>query len=218
MLLRLPATSSRSLTFSLIFAALNNNTIYYSNSQVVPMQHAIVIPDGSWTVDTLNKFLTNTQQAQVGQTIFNIVPNTSNDLCVIQFENVTGWFVNIPANNSVIGFNAGNYPVNFTNTAYQLVYAQNTARFNSIDQINVSCNLTNDSISNTQRSSVIHVCTPTVSTGSTQTSMNYNLLWLAAPMLSCKTTDLSISLTDQNGLPIVMTEDFSLTLAIRTQS
>lgn len=198
-----------------ISAAIGNNTIYYSDDALDETKYAIVIPDGSYTVSSLNSVMVSFQQAEVGKTIFELLPNLSTSKCYIAFNTEIGWFVHFSANNLITGFDIGNYPASKANTAYEFVYAQNNAAFNNIQSINVACNLTNDSISNSGRSSIIHVATPTVQSGFTENSKHFNLLWLSAPMLANSTNDIIISLTDQSGNPLVLTENFAITLLIR---
>lgn len=199
--------------FMNVSAAQGNNTIYYSNDAATPTKYNVVIPDGSYNVETFDSVLSAAQQASVGSIIFNVLPNQSTNKCYLTF-NSAGWYVTFQADHVVTGFIAGNYPANKVSTAHQVVYATNTASFNGVEQINVSCNLTNDSVSNTMRSSVIHTCTPSTQVSAVENSKHYNLIWLDAPMLANQTSEITISLTDQNANPIMMYENFSVTLLI----
>lgn len=199
--------------FMNISAAQGNNVIYYSNDSATPMKYSITIPDGSYNVQTFDAVLSATQQAQVGSIIFNVLPNQSTNKCYLCFT-TAAWHVTFADDHTVTGFTSGSYPPTKTSTAHQVIYATNNAAFNGVEQINVSCNLTNDSVSNTRRSSVIHTCTPSAEVSAVENSKHYNLLWLDAPMLSNSISEITISLTDQNSNPILMYENFSVTLLI----
>ena len=106
-------------------------------------------------------------------------------------------------------------PVGKSNTAYYIEFGGAAAQFNNITNIKVTTNLTNDSISNTNQSSVILTTVPVVEVGSTQTTQIYTLLWLESTPLRDKITNIEIQVLDQNDQPLLLSEHFTLTLLVK---
>lgn len=198
-----------------VSASIGNNMFYYSDDANASMKYSATIPDGCYTISSYNDILVTNQQARLGKIVFQVLPNVSSGKAYILFNTETGYYVHFAKKSTLLGFDIGDYPANKSNVAYAYEVAQSVARFNNVEQIQVTCNLTNDSISNTQRSSVIHTVTPTVGTGYTESSKHYNLLWMNAPMLANSTSEITISLSDQSGAPLFLTENFSVTLLVK---
>ncbi len=199
-----------------ISAAIGNNHLYYSDDPANETKYDITIPDGSYSLSALNDYVVAEQASVVGNVIFNIVPNYSTNKAGIQFGNVAGWYVHFGATSpyTLLGFaNGQEVPVGKANTNYYIEYGGSTAAFNNITLLKVWCNLTTDSISNTDQSSVIYQTSPTVDVGSTQSSTPHNMLWMDMPIQNI--SQITVRILDQSDTPVNMSEDFSITLAIR---
>ena len=199
-----------------ISAALGNNHLYLSNDAAVPQKYTIVIPDGSYSADALAKFLTAEQQATLGQTIFTLQPNYSTNRIGIVFGNVTQWYVYFAADScyGINGFTSLQcVPASKSNTAYYVEYGGATAAYNNITALQVSCDLTTDSISNGKSSSVIFQTTPTTEPGSTESVRPTNIIY--STLANTRFSSITIRVTDQDGNAVRMSEDFSTTLIVR---
>jgi hypothetical protein len=129
---------------------------------------------------------------------------------------VVNWYVHFGATSpyTLLGFvNGQNVPVGKANTAYYVEYGAATAAFNNITSLKVWCNLTTDSISNTEQSSVIFQCSPTVEVGSTQSSAPNNIMFCDMPVQNI--SQIFVKILNQNDQPIVMTEDFSMSIVVK---
>ena len=202
-----------------VSAAIGNNNLYYSDDPLLPQKYTITIPDGSYSVSDLNNYVSNYLKANhAGVALFTLVPNYPTNKIAIQFGNVVGWYVHFDADSpfTLLGFaNAQNVPITQSNTAYYIEFGANTAQFNNITNIKVATNLTNDSISNTNQSSIILSAVPVVDVGSTQTTQIYTLLWMQSTPLFDKITNIELRVLDQNDQPLLLSEHFTLTLLVR---
>lgn len=201
-----------------ISAALANNKLYYSDDALDATKYTITIPDGSYSLSALNDYITSTQQAQVGvaQIIFSLIANYSTNTVGIQFGNVTGWYVSFSAGTCwlINGFTLNQFvPASKNNTAYYIEYGANVAAYNNITSIQVSLDLTTDTISNGKGSSIIYQTTPIAEVGSTQSDRPNKIIF--ADLTNSRFSSITVQLTDQNGVPLRMSEDFSITLLIR---
>lgn len=202
-----------------VSAAIGNNHFYYSNDPLDLTKFDITIPDGSYSFTDLNTFITNeVKAAQTGNEIFTLVANYSTNKIGVLFGNFAGWYIHFSAASpfTLLGFAAlQNVPATQSNVAYYQEFGAATATFNNITNLKVSTNLSNDSISNTNQSSIILTAVPTVSVGSTQTTEIQNLLWLASTPLESKITEIRVQILDQNDATVNLSEDFTLTLIVR---
>jgi len=202
-----------------ISASIGNNKIYYSDDALNDTKYTITVPDGSYSINDLNSYVSNYLKANhAGVALFTLVPNYPTNRIGIQFGNVAGWFVHFSADSpfTLLGFaNGQDVPVGKANTAYYIEFGGAAAQFNNITNIKVTTNLTNDSISNTNQSSVILTTVPVVEVGSTQTTQIYTLLWLESTPLRDKITNIEIQVLDQNDQPLLLSEHFTITLLVR---
>lgn len=201
-----------------VSATIGNNKFYFSDDPLLPLKFTITIPDGSYSFSDLNTYIINEVQSMTGTIHFQMLANYSTNKVAIQF-NTVGWYVHFDADSpyTILGFtNPQDVPASKASTLHQVEYAPNIAQFNNITNIKVCTNLTSESISNTNQSSVIYTTAPLVSVGSTQTSEPNNLLWLNSTPLHDKLSEIQVWLVDQNDSAIVMTEDFTCTLIVRS--
>lgn len=199
-----------------VSAALGNNKVYYSDDGADATKYTITVPDGSYSLSALNDYVGAQQAATVGNVIFSFIPNYSTNKAGIQFGNVVNWYVHFGADSpyTLLGFSNGqNVPVGKANTAYYVEYGGAVAAFNNITSLKVWCNLTTDSISNTESSSVIYQTIPTVDVGSTQASTPQKPLF--CDMAVQNISQITVRILDQNDNPVNMSEDFSITLVVR---
>ena len=202
-----------------VSATIGNNKIYYSDDALDETKYTITIPDGSYSVSDLNNYISNYLKANhAGVALFSLVPNYPTNKIGIQFANVVGWYVHFGADSpfTLLGFaNGQEVPVGKSNTAYYIEFGANTAQFNNVINVKVATNLTNDSISNTNQSSIILSTVPVVDVGSTQTTQIYTLLWMESTPLRDKITNIELQVLDQNDTPLLLSEHFTLTLLIK---
>lgn len=202
-----------------ISAAIGNNKLYYSDDALLPQKYTITIPDGSYSIADLNSYVSNYLKANhAGVALFTLIPNYPTNRIGIQFGNVAGWYVHFGADSPfvLLGYaNGQNVPVTQSNTAYYIEFGPNAAAFNNVTNIKVATNLTNDSISNTNQSSIILSTVPVVDVGSTQTTQIYTLLWMESTPLRDKVTNIEVRILDQNDAPLLLSEHFTLTLLVK---
>jgi len=202
-----------------ISATIGNNKIYYSDDALDVTKYTITIPDGSFSINDLNSYVSNYLKANhSGVALFTLIPNYPTNRIGIQFGNVVGWFVHFGADSpfTLLGFaNGQDVPVGQANTAYYIEFGGSSAQFNNVTNIKVTTNLTNDSISNTNQSSVILTTVPVVEVGSTQTTQIYTLLWMESTPLRDKITNIELQVLDQNDKPLLLSEHFTLTILVQ---
>jgi hypothetical protein len=199
-----------------ISAAIGNNKFYYSNDSLNPTKFTITIPDGSYSLSSLNDYLTQQQPALSGSVVFSLLPNYSTNKIAIVFTSITGYYVHFGADSpfELMGFTNGqNVPASKNNTSSYVEYAPNIAQFNNITSIKVRCDLTTDTISNGRSSSIIFQTAPIVEVGSVQTDRAYNIAY--CDLTTTRFSSITIQLLDQLDRPITVTEDYSITLIIR---
>jgi hypothetical protein len=199
-----------------ISAALANNKLYYSDDPLDPTKYLITIPDGSYSLTALSDFLTSEQQAALGQVIFSLQPNYSTNKCGILFGNIAGWYVSFSAGTcyAINGFALNQFvPAGKSNTAFYIEYGANTASFNNITALQVSCDLTTDSISNGKSSSVIYQTSPTSEVGATQSDRPNNVVYCT--LTNTRFSSITIRITDQSDNAVTLSEDFSVSLIVR---
>lgn len=205
--------------FQNISATIGNDTIYYSDDPLNDSKYSIVIPAGSYSINDLNTYITNyLKAAHAGVALFSLVPSYPTNKIGVQFGNVAGWYVSFKADSpfTLLGFTNGQFvPATKANVAYHMEYGTNIAAFNNIINVKVATNLTNDSISNTNQSSVILTTAPVVDVGSVQSTQIYTLLWLESSPLRDKITSIEIRVLDQNDQPLLLSEHFQLTLLVK---
>lgn len=202
-----------------ISATIGNNKIYYSDDALDVTKYTITVPDGSYSINDLNSYVSNYLKANhAGVALFTLMPNYPTNRIGIQFGNVVGWFVHFGADSpfTLLGFaNGQDVPATQANTAYYIEFGGASAQFNNVQNIKVATNLTNDSISNTNQSSVILTTVPVVEVGSTQTTQIYTLLWMESTPLRDKITNIELQVFDQNDQPLLLSEHFTLTLLVQ---
>lgn len=199
-----------------ITAAEGNNHLYYSDDPLTPAKFDCVIPDGCYTLTTFNEVIEDHQLNTLGVLgiKFSILPNSATSKSYIKFA-AADWYVHFPADSTLLGFDAGNVPADMTSVVGETIFADHVAQFNSVEQIHVTCNLTNETVFGVSSSNTIFVCTPVVTVGSTQESSDYFPVWIQSPMLQNTTNEITLQLKDQDGEPIYLSENFSVTLLIR---
>lgn len=205
-----------------ITAALGNNKIYYSDDALDETKYTITIPDGSYSVESLNTTINNELIEQgFAPALAELLGDESQNKAYFLFGALVGWYFHLGADgpNTILGTVAGDeLPASKANTAGEAVYATNTAAFNNIEVINISTNICSNFIYGVNRSSILYSCLPTVPIGSTQNEAPRNLLWADAPSLKQGLTNIVIQLHDQDGNSISMKENWTVILQMRVSS
>lgn len=201
-----------------ISTALANNIFYYTDDAGIPDKYAITIPDGSYNVsdlsDTINVSVVN---AGHPDGLITLIPDFSTNK--VQFSiSVAGW---------QLYFKAGSPHVLLGTTLNQKIpaggltvgayseLAPNVATFNSILNIYVHTNLTNESVFNGRQSDVIGSLIPQANIGSVQETELTNLIWIPATSLRGGIANcVQIRLTDQTGAPLYLSDDWSVVIII----
>lgn len=204
-----------------ISASIGNNHIYYSDDALDDTKYDIKISDGCYSVETLNIYVTKAQAEQVGQVIFQLLPNNSTNGTYIVFGSVTGWYVYFQAADtpySILGWNSGDYvPSSKSCVVNEIEESPNSASFAIYTSINVWTNLSNSTYFGGEKEGIIYESRPIAPIGSVQLDQPNNLLWADSPELTSDFTIVTIQLRDQNGDPVDTNgEDFSVTLQIRS--
>lgn len=201
-----------------ISSTIGNNTFYYSDDLGNLVKYTITIPDGSYNVSELSEAV-NLGVIANGHTsnLITIIPDFSSNKVIFNIS-AAGWILNFPAGTPyvLLGCTLNQTIPNgaLTVGAYSEM-APNVATFNSIQSIYLHTSLTNNSNFSGQKSDVISAVVPTVSIGSIQQSRDYWPLWIDCSNLAGQSlSSIHLSLTDQNGNTILMSDDFSCVIVI----
>lgn len=209
--------------FKNIKASLNNNKIYYSNDSKDDEQHTITIPDGSYTISSLNNYCVWYQKEVYTDVIFQLLPNTSNNSTLIQFvSGVTNYYVWFKTDASpyvLLGWNADQYvPASKANVDNDVEAAPNTSVFNNVKAIKIRCNLTSEAYDEGERSNVLFKVIPTVHVGSIQLTRPNPPLWITSNTLVGTTSRVTFNLTDQNNVELDTSgEQYDVSVRIATE-
>lgn len=216
------AVNSFSFTnfFLNISAALANNTIYYSDDPLDSTKYSITIPDGSYSITSLNSFISGQLLADaVAPALFEFLPDYSQNKVYVKWgPTLSTWFLSMEAGTpyTVLGFDLNDFvPAGKSNTVNEINYAPNAAAFNNVESVNVKTNLANNIILSTGRSNVLYQTVPTVSPGSIQKDEPNNLLWATSATLSSGISEIKINITDQNDTALPLQENFVVVLQMR---
>ena len=199
-----------------ISAALGNNKIYLSDDANNNTKYAITLGDGSYEYSSLNDFIGAWQQATLGKKIFSIQANMNTNQIAIVFDNVTGWYVYWGAGScyAINGFTSGQYvPASKSCTAYYVEYGPSVAQYGNVKSLQLSCDVTTDTISNGKSSNVIFQSTPNVDVGMTQSDRPFNIIY--CNLTNSNFSSITIQVFDQDDVPINFSYEFSLSLLIK---
>ena len=194
-----------------------NDTFYYTDDVANPVKYTITIPQGSYNVSDLSDAI-DIGVVNNGHTsgLITLTPDFSSNRVIVGISAV-GWQVYFPALSQYVLLGATlnqKVPLALTTGAYNELLP-NVATFNSLLAIYVHCSLTNHSIFNGSQSDVIAVIIPTAPIGSIQSDSPTNLLWVSAPELSdTSINSIQISLTDQNGVKLNLSDDFNVSIIV----
>jgi hypothetical protein len=202
-----------------VSATLTNNHFYFSNDLLDTTKFDILIPDGSYSVTELSETINN-GVINLGQPdgLIKLIPDYATNK--VQFNiSQAGWFIFFGANSpyELLGTilnqtipNAG-----LTIGAYTEL-GPNVATFNSILNLYLHTNLSNSSIfSDGRQSDIIASIVPTASIGSIQETREFNLIWLNADNLGgLILSNIDLYITDQDGDPVNLSDDYSATLIL----
>lgn len=201
-------------------AALANNVFTLKNNLTGGHTFTVTIPDGSYSVDDLSNTINNgliNQGLPTG--IVSLTPDYNTSTVVFTLSTV-GYQISFPAGSPYIllGTNlaqtipAGN---TYTTVANYSESGPSQATFNSILGLYVHTSLTNNSIFNGIQSDILYQSTPTADIGSIQSDSPFFPLWIDASTLSgASVNNISVYITDQNGNPVVLSDNFALSIIV----
>lgn len=207
--------------FTNISAELKNNTIYYSDDTGNDEKYSVVIPDGSYDITTLNNFVAAYQKENTGTLVFSLLPNYPSNSTYVEFApGIIGYYIWMKTDvspYSVLGWNADQYiPASKSNVANDVEFAPNISLFNSITVIKIRTNLCSESIDDDNRSNLLYKSIPVSPVGSVQRDQPPNLLWMNSNALVGSFNVVRFQLQDQNNNDLKMSEDFDITIQIKT--
>jgi hypothetical protein len=195
-----------------------NNLFYYRIAGV--LQTVIIIPDGLYSVSTLNSEITRVLLNRgLSATDIQITGNLSTGRCIINVA--IGYQVDMTQANTVrliVGFDSGIYPVAIP-IAPESITGQNTAKFNNTNSILITTNLVGNGIpiNNTGAGLIASVPIQTA-VGSLISYQPVNPIIVDANMLKGRSTqNFYIQLSDDQGVPLPQTEPFSVLLVFKQQ-
>ena len=196
-----------------------NDTFFYTDNIGVPDKFAVVIQSGDYSVSELSDAI-NLGVVNNGHTsgLITLQADYSTGKVIMSIT-LAGYMVYFKPNVSpytLLGFlSAETVPNGALTTGTYSQYSDNQATFDAVQAINIKTSLTNNSLFSGSQSSIIATITPNVDIGSIQRFEPINLIWIDAFELSGSTVNaITISLTNQNDLPVDMSTDFVVTLLI----
>lgn len=196
-----------------------NDKLYYTDNFALPEKYLITITEGSYNVselsDAINLAVINNGHASG---LITLTPDFPTNKVILSIS-VAGWAVNFKALVSpyaLLGFTSGQLvPALALTTGAYSEYSPNVATFNSIQEIYVKTSLTYNSLYAGSQSNIVASVTPVAPIGSIQRHEPINLIYIDAFELSGATNyQLTISLTDQSGNALNMSDDYATTLLI----
>jgi len=202
-----------------ISSTLGNNTFTYTDGLVT---YTCTFPDGNWDIASYNAYLKQHQIDNTGGFVrFQILPNYVLSKAYLQFEAAphgVGYQAVFAVNSTLTGFTAGSYPAALS-LGSETIVATNTARFNLIESVNVTTNLSNNCIASFgglgQQSNILLSVIPTAGIGYSQYVEPSNIIYVPSEVLTGSVSEIQVQLKDQLGRSINMTENFHVTLSIR---
>jgi hypothetical protein len=201
-----------------ISAALVNNKFYYTNDALTPDKYTVTIPDGSYNVSDLSDAV-NVGVINNGHTdgLITLTPDFSTNKVIFSIS-AAGWQLYFKAGTSYVllgtTLNQKIPAAGLTTGAYSEL-APGVGTFNSITQLYLHSSLTNSSVFSGVKSDVIASITPTASIGSVQNTETYNLVWIPSDFLNGSILNsINLYVTDQNGNPVNLSDDYGTTILI----
>lgn len=197
-----------------------NDTIYYSDDSGDETKYEIVIPQGSYSVDSLNSYI-QFKLIEDGNApgLFNIYGDAStNKVYYVFSDTLTGWYIHFDTDSPYTilgGTNGQEIPAGKSNVVNYTEFATNQAAFNSIEALNIGTNLSSNVIYGVDRSNILYHTVPTAAIGYVQQDEPYNLSWSISNSLSTGVSEIQITITDQDGNLITFSENWIIEIRIR---
>ena len=205
-----------------ISAALANNTMYFTNDLGVEQKYTITIPDGRYSVSSLNTAINRLATAGtiLAKDKFSLTGDESTQKCVFTISEA-GWQIKFPASGSlgsILGFNAQKLPASALTTTAVYLTGDVVANFGSLTAFLISSSLASGSLTNVNgvASTGIYRGPITVAPGSLNSYAPYQPLKISNSKLAGQSIGLvNYALSDQNGVTLDTNgEDYSFTLVI----
>lgn len=193
------------------------NKIYYSNDPAFPTKFHLALPNGSYSVDTLQTTIAELLREAGHANIFEIGATTAANKCYFIF-NAVDWFIYLNEQTPYIllGFDSESYiPADKFSSIGELILGDNVACFNYIESIKVRSNISWGIIDSVNRSNLLTEITPNVTIGSIHSYEPYNIVWTDSLALRSGMSTLEIWLEDEVGDPLPMSENWTLQIGIK---
>ena len=198
---------------------LNNDKFYVTNDLANLTKYAVTIPEGSYTVETLNTTINNALvNLGLQSNCITLTPDDSTNRVIFNFA-AAGYMIYFPAGScyGILGCPV-NQKIPSTGTLTTGVYTAHApldAEFASVNMVYIKTSLTNSSIFCGRPSNIIGGCAPVVKVGSIQLYEPNNIQYVSAPALSGLTLNsIELYLVDQNDMPVELSDDFSANILI----
>jgi hypothetical protein len=216
------ATQQFSFTnfFINVSASLGNNVFTYTHLAIT---HTVTIPDGSYSVSELSSAI-NLGLVNNGDTNGAIILTPDYSTNKVQFVLMKDYSIDFPAGSPYLlnGCVLDQHIPSGGGLALVDGYSElapNVAQYNNITNLYLHTNLTNNSCFSGKQSNIIASIIPTASVGSIQNTEPYNLVFVDCHELSGATVNsVILTITDQNDVPVNLTENFSATLLVATMT
>ncbi len=193
------------------------NVIYYSDDDLLPTKYSIILPQGAYSINSLSNVITELLIENGHQNIFTVNGAQFNNKAYFTF-NAAHWFVylDILSPYTVLGSSAATFfPSDKDSFIGQMVFADGTAKFNSVESIKIRSNLSWGIIDSISKSNLLQEVIPTSTIGSITQYEPQSPTWSDSLALRYGVTELNIWIEDQNGAPLPMTENWTIELAMR---
>lgn len=196
-----------------ISSTLNNNVFYFTDNQALPQKYTITIPNGAYEVSQLNAYIqTWLLNNTFTSTDLTLIENIAEQRVIISLG--AGRGVQIPTNfGKVIGFNAQTI---FNSSAGVLYYTgNNVANFNNVISLCVDTSLTISNLYNGRITQLGAICPINVPVSSILLYNPENPIRIGADYLvNNNISQITITILDQNRVPVEIIDNFSVLLEI----
>lgn len=192
-------------TFQNITANKGNNHFYITNDISNATKYNITIPNGIYSVDSLNRTIQN-ELTNLG--LPNNAVTLTGDVSSGQvfFQLITGYQIYFPSNTpyQLLGCTLNQkIPASALTTATYGEYAPNDATFSELSAVHLHCSLVSQSIVNGSYSDVIGTSIPDVSVGYQMIDQPLHLSKIPANnLLGAQVFSITSSITDQKNRPL----------------
>lgn len=195
--------------------------VWLSDNPADTYKYELVIPEGSYSVETLNQTLQEQQRHLFsGETVFTLSGNSALNKCYLTFL-AAGWYLSQATNtcHELLGFTAGTTtPDDKSSSEHEICVAPNNAHFNVTESIKVRSNLSWGIIDSTNKSNLLAEVVPSTTVGSIHEYQPFNLTFCESLALKSGVSTIQLWIQDQDGVELAMEENWLIELVIRVFS